>query len=84
MPAPYRDAEQGLRAMLAMRFCSITSCLGLPAVAVPSGVVDGQPLEVQLVGPRHREDVCLAAAREVQEWFPVLAPVRAPLVGVTG
>jgi amidase len=39
-------------------------------------VVDGRPLGVQLIGPRHREDVCLAAAREVQDRLPVPSPVR--------
>ena len=74
------DAEQGLRAMLGMRLCTATTCVGVPAVAVPTGVVDGQPLGVQVIGPRHREDVCLAAAREVEARLPVPSPVRAPLV----
>jgi amidase len=70
------DADAGLRAMLAMRLCSATTCVGVPAVAVPTGVVDGQPLGVQLVGPRYREDVCLAAAREVACRLPIPTPVR--------
>jgi amidase len=70
------DADQGMRAMLAMRLCTATTCVGVPAVAVPTGVVDGRPLGVQLIGPRHREDVCLAAAREVQDRLPVPSPVR--------
>jgi amidase len=74
------DAEQGLRAMLGMRLCTATTCVGVPAVAVPTGVVEGQPLGVQLIGPRYREDVCLAAAREVEARLPVPSPVRTPLV----
>jgi amidase len=74
------DAEQGLRAMLGMRLCTATTCVGVPAVAVPTGVVDGQPLGVQLIGPRHREDVCIAAAREVEARLPVHTPVQQPLV----
>ncbi|MFC5230745.1 amidase [Pseudonocardia zijingensis] len=74
------DADQGLQAMLAMRLCTATTCVGVPAVAVPTGVVDGQPLGVQLAGPRHREDVCLAAAREIEARLPVPTPVRTPSV----
>ncbi|TQM42834.1 amidase [Pseudonocardia cypriaca] len=75
------DADQGLRAMLGMRLCTATTCAGVPAVAVPTGVVDGQPLGVQLIGPRHREDVCFAAAREVAARLAVATPVRTPRIG---
>ncbi|TQM15051.1 amidase [Pseudonocardia kunmingensis] len=74
------DAEQGLRAMLGMRLCTATTCVGVPAVAVPTGVVDGQPLGVQLIGPRYREDVCLAAAGEVEARLPIPAPIPEPRV----
>lgn len=74
------DADQGLRAMLGMRLCTATTCVGVPAVAVPTGVVDGQPLGVHLIGPRYREDVCLAATREIEARLPVPSPVRTPLV----
>ena len=40
--------------------------LGLPAVAVPTGVVDGLPAGVQIVGPRFREDACLDAAAAIE------------------
>ena len=40
--------------------------LGLPAVSVPAGVEAGLPLGVQIVGPRYREDLCLAAAELVE------------------
>jgi amidase len=73
------DRDQGLRAMLAMRLCTATTCVGVPAVAVPTGVVDGQPLGVQVIGPRYREDACLAAAREIEARLPVATPVRQPL-----
>jgi amidase len=72
------DPEQGLRDMLGMRLCTASTCVGAPAVAVPTGVHDGQPLGVQLIGPRYREDVCLAAAHDLEAIFGVLAPVHEP------
>ncbi|OZM81963.1 amidase [Pseudonocardia sp. MH-G8] len=75
------DHSQGLRAMLGMRLCTATTCVGVPAVAVPTGVVEGQPLGVQLIGPRYREDVCLAAAREVEARLPIPTPPPISRVG---
>ncbi|RSN55375.1 indole acetimide hydrolase [Amycolatopsis sp. WAC 04182] len=72
------DPEQGLRVMFGMRLCTATTCVGVPAVAVPTGIDDGQPLGVQLIGPRHREDVCLAAAGELEARFGTFGPVREP------
>jgi len=40
--------------------------LGLPALAVPTGVVDGLPMGVQIVGARFREDLCLAAGEAIE------------------
>lgn len=48
--------------------------LGLPAVSVPIGVERGLPLGVQIVGPRYREDLCLAAA----EWVEARADMVLP------
>ena len=41
--------------------------LGLPSVAVPTGLADGVPIGVQIVGPRYREDLCLAAAQALED-----------------
>ena len=46
--------------------------LGLPAAAVPTGVVDGVPIGVQLIGQRFREDVCLDAAQAIETAVGVL------------
>ncbi len=47
--------------------------LGLPAAAVPTGVVDGVPIGVQIIGPRFREDLCLDAAQAIETAVGVLA-----------
>ncbi|RKT57942.1 amidase [Saccharothrix australiensis] len=72
-----RDAAGHHLVTTAMRLCTATSFAGLPAVAVPTGLADGLPTGVQLVGRAYREDVCLDAASAVEERFGVLAPVGA-------
>ena len=43
-----------------------TALLGLPGLSVPTGVVDGLPVGVQLVATRFREDVCLQAGEVIE------------------
>jgi amidase len=57
--------------------------LGLPAAVTGTGFAGGLPQSVQLVAPRYREDVCLAAAVLVEEACesacdPRRPPVTAP------
>ena len=40
--------------------------LGLPAVAVPVGLVGGLPQAVQVIGPRFGEELCLRAAEVIE------------------
>ncbi|WP_374223073.1 amidase [Streptomyces sp. FH025] len=71
-----RDQAGRDRVAAAMRLCSITSFVGVPAVAVPTGLAaDGLPTGVQLVGRPFREDLCLAAAQAVEDRLGVLTPV---------
>ncbi|MGO1051309.1 amidase [Crossiella sp. CA198] len=54
---------------------------GHPAIAVPAGRVDGLPVSMMIVGPHHRDDLCLRVARAVETalgGFPP-APAHAPL-----
>lgn len=43
-----------------------TAMLGLPGLAVPTGVQDGLPVGVQLVATRFREDLLLAAGEAIE------------------
>ena len=40
--------------------------LGVPGLAVPTGIVDGLPTGVQILAPRFREDLCLAAGEALE------------------
>ncbi len=50
--------------------------LGLPAVAVPTGMHEGLPMGVQIVSRRYREDLCLDAAEIVEARSALAAPVE--------
>ncbi|MFE3451978.1 amidase family protein [Nonomuraea sp. NPDC059194] len=49
--------------------------LGFPAVSVPTGLADGLPAAVQLIGGRFAEDVILDAAQAIEDRAPRLIPV---------
>jgi amidase len=40
--------------------------LGMPALAVPTGIVDGVPIGVTVMAARFREDLCLAAGEAIE------------------
>ncbi|MFE7611201.1 amidase [Streptomyces celluloflavus] len=73
--AEVRDPESHQHVQTAMRLCTATSFVGVPAVAVPTGEADGLPCGVQLIGRAYREDLCLAAAEAVERRLGVLTPI---------
>ena len=58
-----------------MRMAIAVNALGLPAVAVPVGIRDGLPQAVQVIGPRYREDLCLAAAAALEDRLGIITPI---------
>ncbi|MGY0058851.1 amidase [Streptomyces sp. LZ34] len=70
-----RDRAGRQRVGAGMRLCSVTSFVGVPGVAVPTGLTDGLPSGVQIVGRPFREDLCLAAAQEIEDRLGVLTPI---------
>jgi amidase len=57
-----------------LRFLGAISVLGLPVAVTPAGLDGaGNPVGVQLIGSRYREDVCLDAAAAIEARVGVLA-----------
>ena len=56
-----------------IRFISAINVLGLPGAVVPVAVHDGQPIGVQLITGRYREDLALDAAAAIEKRAGVLA-----------
>jgi len=78
-PAARHGADQtvdGFRELLAAQWPNLAvPALGLPALAVPTGVGDGLPEGVQLVGGRYREGRLLALGQLIEEAAGLLTPV---------
>ncbi|MGJ4995590.1 amidase [Bradyrhizobium sp. HKCCYLS3077] len=55
--------------------CFAIPVLGLPAISVPTGLHDGLPTGVQLVGRRFREDVVLDAADIIEQHLGRITPI---------
>ncbi|MFF2021335.1 amidase [Streptomyces sp. NPDC058171] len=70
-----RDRAGRDRVTSGMRLCTVTSFVGVPGVAVPTGTADGLPSGVQVVGRAFREDLCLDAAQAIEDRLGVLAPI---------
>jgi len=51
------------------------AALGLPGISVPTGLVDGIPMGVQLIAGRFREDLCLDAAEIIEARAPMPTPI---------
>ncbi len=69
------QAEGVIDIVRSMRLVVAINLLGLPSVAIPVGVADGLPQEVQIIGPRFREDLCLDAAQAIEEAAGILTPI---------
>ena len=56
-----------------LRFNAALSVLGLPVATTPVGFAGGNPIGVQLIASRYREDVCLDAAAAIEARVGVMA-----------
>lgn len=72
--------EETTETMRGHRLLTVANLVGLPSVAVPTGVVEGVPQGVQLIGPYMGDEWCLAAAAAIEERLGIVTPID-PMVG---
>jgi amidase len=70
-----QDAESAMKVVELFRFVLPMNLLGLPVACVPTGVANGFPTGVQVIGDLFREDLCLDAAEAIESSVGVLTPI---------
>lgn len=70
------DGIEGTRSVMdSMRLTVVVNVLGLPAVAVPTGLHGDLPTGIQIIGSRYREDLCLDAAQVIENRLGTITPI---------
>jgi len=69
------DQESALKVVEMVRFTLPANLLGLPAASVPTGTANGFPTGAQIIANLYREDLCLEAAKVVEEFVGPLTPI---------
>jgi amidase len=75
-----RGPGETAEAMRRHRLLTVANLVGLPSVAVPTGVVDGVPQGVQVIGPNLGDELCLAAAMAIEQSLGTFTPID-PVTG---
>jgi amidase len=75
-----QGADEAAETMHRHRLLVVANLVGLPSVAVPTGVVDGVPQGVQLIGPYFGDELCLAAAMAIEQRLATFTPID-PVTG---
>jgi len=76
-PAGYDQGDDDTlnRLVTAQRPQFPPASLGLPGISVPTGIVDGLPMGVQMIAGRFREDLLLDAAEVIEARAPMPTPI---------
>ena len=69
------SAESAAATLELIRFVTPMNLLGLPAACVPTGMADGLPTGVQVIGRWFREDVCFEAAEAIEARLGSITPI---------
>jgi amidase len=72
--------DQAAEALRRHRLLTVANLVGLPSVAVPTGVVDGVPHGVQVIGPYLGDELCLTAAMAIEQSLGTFTPID-PVTG---
>ena len=80
LPFPYDadlDPDTGTEMFLrTLKFITPGNVLGIPAVALPTGVSDGLPTGIQVYADLYREDLCLLAAEIIERGCDMPTPIE--------
>jgi amidase len=69
------DVDTAMKVVELFRFVMPANLMGLPAACVATGVTNGLPTGVQVMGTLLREDHCLDAAEAIESSVGVLTPI---------
>jgi amidase len=69
------DADTAMKVVELFRFVMPANLMGLPAACVPTGIANGFPTGVQVMGTLMRDDLCLDAAEAIEDVVGVLTPI---------
>ena len=69
------DAEDSTFMRDILGFITPGNFLGIPSVAVPTGIADGMPTGVQVYADRWREDLCLEGALLIEQQAGQITPI---------
>ncbi|MBX6764413.1 MAG: amidase family protein [Rubrobacteraceae bacterium] len=73
--ADISSLQRGLQVVASQWSMMAIPLLGFPAISVPTGVAEGLPVGVQLLGRRFREDAVFDAAEVIEARAGVLTPI---------
>jgi amidase len=68
---------QAERLLNALKYQLVLPVLGLPAVALPTGLHNDLPMGIQIMSRKFREDLCLDAAAVIERQEPPITPIDA-------
>jgi amidase len=69
------DRDTAMKVVELFRFVMPANLMGLPAACVATGVANGLPTGIQVMGTLFREDLCLDAAEAIENTVGVLTPI---------
>jgi amidase len=69
------DRDTAMKVVELFRFVMPANLMGLPAACVATGLANGLPTGVQVMGTLFREDLCLDAAEAIENVVGVLTPI---------
>jgi amidase len=74
--ADLEGTERVERILNGHRVIMATNSLGLPSAVIPTGVTDGLPQSIQIIGPRFAESACLDAAETIEQNVEMAMPME--------